>query len=369
MWTLSALAAQTLTSSHQMAVRGTAYTAALGTLSDLPISGGTVTADATSQVRRTATVQIADPALWPAHPLDVLSPLGSELLIEYGIVLPGVGIEWVPVIQGVISGAERVLPVSTGQGAVTLTLADRSSRVAEDRLDGPTQTLANATVVSEIARLIQLTLPSVTVTDLTGSAQIANQITIARDKWADGVEVLATSIGAECFADVNGNFVIRPTPQITDPVRWVTASGRGGVLVTYDQKLTRDLVYNRVVASGVTTDGTAPVTVGVSDLDPTSPTYYGGPFGKKPRFYASPLLTTSAQATTTANALLAKVKGLQATVTLSQVTNPALEPGDVVLLRDAGTVEAHIVDTLTVPLSHKDIQQLTTRSLTLPAES
>ncbi|MFC0546938.1 DUF5047 domain-containing protein [Kutzneria chonburiensis] len=369
MWPLTALAAQTLTSSHQIAVRGTAYTAALGVLTDLPISGGSVTVASTSQVRRTASVDIADPALWPANPLDILSPLGSELAIEYGVVLPGVGIEWVPLIRGVINSASRTRPVASGQGAVTLVLNDRSSRVADDRLDSPAQTIANATAVSEITRLIQLTLPSVTVTDRTGSSQVAVTLDIARDKWADGVEKLADSIGAEVFADPLGNFVIRNQPQLTDPSVWTVATGRGGVLVQKDETLTRDLVYNRVVASGATTDGTAPVWVGVSDLDPNSPTMYGGPFGRKPRFYTSPLLTTTAQCQTTAAALLARTKGIQATVTLATITNPGLDAGDVLLVRDGITVEAHIIDQVTIPLRHTDMQQITTRVMTLPAES
>lgn len=369
MWTLTAIAAQTLTSSHQITVRGTAYTAALGVLADLPISGGTVTVTSTSQVRRTATVSIANPALWPAHPLDILSPLGSELLIEYGIILPGVGTEWVPVIRGVISSAERTRPVSSGQGAVTLTLADRSQRVADDRLDTPGQTRAGATTVAEITRLIQETLPGVSVVDSTGSTQVAAPLDIARDRWADGVEKLADSLSAEVFADATGTFHIRPQPQITDSPVWVVATGRGGILVQKSEKTTRELVYNRVVASGAATTGSTPVWAGVSDLDPNSPTMYGGPFGKKPRFYTSPLLTSTPQCVSAATALLARTKGIQSTVTLATITNPGLDAGDVLLVRDGGTVQAHIIDTVSIPLQHTDTQQITTRSLVLPEES
>jgi hypothetical protein len=60
---------------------------------------------------------------------------------------------------------------------------------------------------------------------------------------------------------------------------------------------------------------------------------------------------------------------MQATVTLATITNPGLDAGDVLTVRDGGTVEAHIIDSVSIPLRHSDMQQITTRSMTLPAES
>lgn len=369
MWEpFSALAQETITRSHSITIRGTAYGATIGMLTDLPISGGVVTVDATSQVRRIATVSIGRPDLWPANPTDVLSPLGSELFLEYGVVLPGVGVEWVPLIRGVISDADRERPVVNSDGSLTLSLDDRSSKVAEDRLDAPAQTAAGATTVAEIRRLIQESLPDVAVTDLTGSTQIAPTLDIERERWADGIEKLADSIAAEVYVDPQGDFVIRPQPQITDPSVWEVRSGRGGILVAKKEKLTREKVFNKVVAFGQRSDGTPPVRAAVADTDPTSPTFYGGAFGRKPRFYTSPLLTTTQQCIDAATALLARVQGMQASVELQAIVNPALDAGDVITVRDAGKVQQHIIDRLTIPLKLGQAQQLTTRSLDLPPE-
>lgn len=369
MWRLSTAARNTLAASHGIAPRATAYTSAYGAVPNLPVTSGSITVDATSQVRRTGTIGIGSDAYWPADPLAVLSPLGSELGIEYGIGLPDGTVEWVPVFRGPITDAQRTRPVSSGDAAITITVADRSSKVAEARLEQPSQTVVGATAVAEIRRLITAVLPNVTVTDLTGSTQVAAQLDIERERWADGVERLADSIGAEVFANPVGEFAIRPTPMLTDAVVWVASTGSGGVLVNLDERKTRDLTYNRIVASGQRTDGTPPVWASVSDNDPTSPTYINGQFGIKPRFYTSPLLTTVAQCTSAATAWLARTTGMHGTVTLTTLVNPALDAGDVLLVRDGRSSAIHIIDTLTVPLSPTDTQQITTRSLELPPES
>jgi len=367
-WPISSTAQNVLTGSHVIDVRATAYTAGYGAVS-LPVASGSITVDATSQIRRTGSISIADPVYWPADPLAILSPLGSELLVEYGIVIPRIGTEWVPVIRGPIIEARRQRPYSSGDGAVSVNVNDRSALVAQARYEQPTQTVAGATNVAEIARIIREVVPAAAVNDLTGSTQVAALLDIERERWSDGIEKLADAIGAECFADPVGNFVIRTTPTLSNPVAWVVASGRGGILVSKADTLTRELTYNEVVASGQRTDGTPPVFATVSDNDPTSATYIGGPFGRRPRFYSSPLLTTVAQCQTAAAGLLARTVGMHASVSLSAIVNPALDAGDVVAVVQGKTTTLHIVDTLTVPLRVGDAQQITTRSLTLPAEA
>lgn len=369
MWPLSPQAQLRLGQAHSISVRATAYTAALGVVSNLPISGGAVTADATSQQRRSATVAIANPALWPANPFAMLSPLGSELAIDYGIVLLDGSTEWVPLIRGPITDVARQRPVSDSDGALQVTVADRSYTVAERRFDQPTQTIVGATAVSEIRRLITEALPGAVVTDLTGSTQVAAQLDIERERWADGVEKLADSIGAEVFANPVGAFIIRFQPTLPGVPAWIANTGDGGVLVSLDERQTREFAYSRVVASGQRTDGTPPVWAAVSDTDPTSPTYVNGPFGVKTRFYSSQLLTTTPQCTTTAAALLERTRGMAGGVSLTTVVNPALDVGDVLSIRDEVADTSHIIDSVTIPLTAGDPQFILTRSTQLPLES
>lgn len=373
MWPISGPAQTALTQSHSINLRAHAY-GPYGEL-EIPIgSAGSVTCDPGSQVRRQASIT-TDVGLWDLDPRSVLSIAGTEIQVHFGIVLPGRSsvpvadrTEWIPLIRGVLAKSARERPIPT-DGSMPLTLYDRALRVAEDRLTAPTQTLSGALATSEIRRLIQRTYPGVVVTDRTGSTTIAPVLDIERDVWADGIEKLADSIGAEVFADPLGEFVIRPQPAPTDNPVWVVASGERGILVGRSDEQSREPVYNGVVARGERTDGTAPVSAVVWDTDPTSPTYYAGTFGRKPRFYSSPLLTTVAQCQTAATALLNRTRGAQATVTLRAIVNPALDSGDVITAIDEGLRQTHMLGKVTVPFAPNSDQPLETRSLDLPTET
>lgn len=363
---MSPTAQQVITASHAISVRATASTAVLGVIPNLPVSGGSVTADATSQVRRTASVTIADTTLWPGSPNDILSPLGSEMLIEYGVSIPGVGTEWIPLITGVITGVDRTLPAGAG---LTVTLADRSSKVAEDEFVSPTQIGGGSTTyVQALTGLVQHLYPNVVVIDKTGNSTVCPVLEINKDRWADGVEQICTAIAAEAFFDQQGRLVIRNQPTINDSIVWQASVGVGGVIVTKQDSQKRELVYNTVIASGMRTDGTSPVYAVVQDTDPTSPTYYLGPFGAKTRRYSSALLTTLPQATAAAQALLDRCRGEQASVSLTTITNPALEPGDVFKIRTPSASTLYVIDKVTTPLTPTETQQITCRSKVLPPE-
>ncbi|WP_158883992.1 DUF5047 domain-containing protein [Amycolatopsis anabasis] len=365
MWSLSTAARMALGQTHAMQARATVYSPGYGVL-ELPISGGTVEIDATSKVRRTATLD-ADPRWWPRSPRDLLAPFGSACQIDYGIVLQDGRVEWVPLIYGYLDETTRTRP-STAGGAVSVKLVDRAARVAEDRLDVPAQTIPNATAVSEIARLARETLGTgVELVDQTGAGTIAPVIVIERERW-DAVEKLADSIGGEAFFDPLGRLVVRKQPTLDAVPVWTVRMGDGGNLLTAKDKLSRELVYNRIVASGQRTDGVPAVYATATDT--TSPAYYGGPFGKKPRFYTSELLTTVAQCQTTADSLLARVRGIAAQIEVELLVNPALDAGDVLIVLDPDTGETrHIIDKVSIPLTPDGTQPITTRSDELPAET
>ncbi|WP_158226751.1 DUF5047 domain-containing protein [Amycolatopsis vastitatis] len=365
MFPLSTQARIALAQSHSMQARATVFSPTYGVL-ELPISGGSVDVDATSKIRRSATVQ-ADPRWWPRSPTDLLAPYGSTCRVDYGIVLTSGDTEWVPLMSGYLDEASRTRPVSSS-GDLTVKVVDPAARVAEDRLDVPAQTIANATAVGEIARLVRETLGAqVEVVDQTGSGLVASVIVIERERW-DAVEKLGDFLGAEAFFDQLGRLVIRPQPTMSQAPVWTVRTGNGGNLLTAKDKLSRELVYNRIVASGQRTDGVPAVYATATDT--TSLAYYGGPFGKKPRFYTSELLTTAAQCQTTADALLARVRGTAAQIEIETLVNPALDSGDVLTVVDTMAGETHhVIDKLSVPLSPDGTQSITTRSDDLPAET
>jgi hypothetical protein len=368
-WPMSNEAQNAIGGSFAMDVRCTVYSPVYGELRYLPISGGSVDADAGSQVRRTGTIQ-AEPRFWKKSPGELLSPYGSAIQIEYGIGLPSGDFEYIPLAYLAIDEASRARPVE-GSADIPLKLVDRSARVAEDKFDGPTQTVAGATAVAEIIRLVRQTLgPDIQLVDRTGSTQIVPVMDIESARWADGVEKLADAIGGEAFFDQIGRVVVRPQPTLTDAAVWSVTTGRGGNKLTVVDVLSRELAFNKWVVTGERSDGADPVIGVAIDDDPASPTFYGGPFGKKSRQTSSPLLTTNGQCVTAAIAQREASRGTAASISMTITPNPGLEPGDVFADYDTESGDGlHIIDKLSMPLSPVDPQPITTRAITLPAAS
>ncbi|MFD8496347.1 DUF5047 domain-containing protein [Amycolatopsis sp. NPDC059657] len=368
-WPLSIEAQQAIAGSFVMDVKCTVYSPIYGVLEDLPISGGQVDSDATSQVRRTGQIT-ADPRFWNRSPGQLLSPFGSAVQIYYGIGLRSGDFEYVPLAYLSIDESSRERPVDGGAD-IPVKLVDFSQRVAEDRFDAPTQTVDGATAVAEIARLVRDTLgPGIALVDLTGSTQIAPVIEIERERWADGVEKLADAIAGEAFFDQINRLTVRPQPTLADPPAWSIRTGPGGNLLRITDTLSRDGVYNRFIASGQRSDGAEPVYAVSTDTDPASPTYWGGPFGKKSRFMTSPLLTDEDQCQAAADAQRERGRGVSASISMKVVVNPALADGDVLDVQDDDAGRSlQIIDKLSTPLEPETEQSIVTRAITLPSES
>lgn len=362
MWPVSAQFLSALRTSHQAVVRVDAYAPGAATLlaSDLPVAEGSVTADASSQVRRTLSLTVSDPALMPIGENDALSPYGSELYVLRGIEYPTGDTEWCPL------GVFRVEDVQRGLAdqPVQVTAVDRAKAVADRQFEAPRQPTGSGTRASWITTLVREVWPGVPVTDTTGNTDALPYPPPVweQDRWA-AIEELATSIGAEVFFGQRGGLMIRPEPTITDTVAWWVDAGASGVLVDGERVISRENTYNVVVATGETTGQFLPARAVVADTDPASPTRVDGPFGRVPTFYTSPLLRTSAQATKAATALLGRVRALNRQLELSAVPNPALEPGDVIEVRlDDGTRERHLIDKVDCPLTPAAAMSLSTRS-------
>nr|WP_062395465.1 hypothetical protein [Pseudonocardia sp. AL041005-10] len=378
MLALSAAAAETIRTSHQIACRVTAYTDTQGALVLDDAADASVSCDLKSAVRRTATATIANPFLWPVNPNDVLSEVSSEIGIEYGIVIPRLGTEWLTVFRGPIQDVDATVlsvrppnPLTGGSSryrvaGLSVTAAGRAQRIVDYRLPQPIKTNAGP-VINEVTRLIQIGDPGAEVVDLTGGdASTAASIEVDKDLWAEGILKLAASAGLTVDNAPSGAYRIKKIPTLDDPPVWRIDAA--GVLVSADLKRTRAGVYNAVQVTNGRTDGSPTVSVLVTDDDPASPTYWGGRFGRKTRFYSNPAITTVDQALRAGRGLLAKARGISCTVSLAAVPNGALEEGDVVEVDlGDGQLQLHILDTFGVPLT-PGAMALTTRALELPAE-
>ncbi len=352
---------------HSVVVTVEAWRSGSLVASDLPVEGGQVTVDSGSRVRRKLDLTLApETALW-----DTLAPVGTELRVRRGIRYPNGETETVPL--GVFDVDVQRLGYTPG-GRLALTAPDRWVRVQRAQFETPTKPTAGTRISAEIARLVTQAV-NVTPSNTASSTVNVPAVIWERDR-DEAIGQLGKSIGAEAFFNPDGNVVIRDVPTLANPAVWLVDASASGVLLAADRERNRQRTYNVVIVASDRTDGQAPFAPQtVADNDTTSPTYVGGPFGRVPYFFTSPLLTSAAQATAAGTTLLNRVRGLAAQLALESVVNPALDGGDVinVLLPPERAdlprpVERHIIDALTVPLTVDGTQSITTRS-TRPDEA
>lgn len=325
----------------------------------IPILGGSVTLDATAQVRGSLQLLTDGNRTWPRRADSLLTPYGHEVYVERGVMLSDAQVIYVGL------GYFRIkIPAQdeAPDGPIDLAGADRMRGIQRARLLSPRQYGAGATVGFVVEDLVLERYPSAVVEwDAGDTETIPRSVVVERDRY-EFLDQLIKAQGKIWYWDHRGALQIRTAPSTANPVFDINA-GANGVLVSSSRKLTREGVYNAVVASGEAADTEAPARGVAVDAEASSPTYFYGPFGPVPRFFTSPFLTTDAQAAGAAAAMLGRQLGLPYVVDFAMVPNPALEPWDPVRIRHATTegFEIHTIQTLTVPLTAQAGMTGTTR--------
>lgn len=365
MYAVSSAFLEALRSSHEVTIRARLYADATTTTptTELSVVDGSVRVDTGSGVRRSLSAKFASADGSTATLLALLTNTGQEIGVDRGIRFPNGRVEWAPLGRFRIDTVEDDL---AERGAVSVTAPDHAARIIDDRFLAPRSASVGLTIGLQIERLLQESIPGVPVNYPASTPTIRNGVVWEESRW-DAVVDLAASIGCVVYADPTGAFQVVPPKTMNDAADWLVDSGRTGVLLGGGRSSTREGVYNSVRASSSPTDGSAPVSAVAEDTDATSATYVSGPYGRVPRFYASPLLTTTAQAQSAAQSILARSLGKRGSLSLESIVNPALEGGDRldVFLPDGG-YQRHLVDAFEIPLSPSGSMTIQTRSASEP---
>jgi hypothetical protein len=186
-----------------------------------------------------------------------------------------------------------------------------------------------------------------------------------RDPWADA-QRLAAAGGFDLFFDGSGVAVLQATtnPSEATPVESYV-EGVEAMLLDAQRRISTDNTFNGVVVSGEGTSVRPPVQAVLFDEDPTSPTYRYGPFGDRPVFLSSSLVTSASAAAVVAAAQLSKVKGAEENVDWTQICDPSMDAGDVVYVSNTGTrlSKVLVLDKLQVPLTPREGMRATARTV------
>lgn len=248
---------------------------------------------------------------------------------------------------------------------------DRSYLVAKSKWYDPF-TIANGTNLADAIGLILTDRYSSVELDFPEVLNTVPSVTLGLnsggsgdDPWSD-VQKLASAGGYDLYFNGEGMAVLSPIadPTSVTPVESYEEN-QDAVLLNVARRLSTEQTFNGVVLTGEGTNVQPPVRAIAWDEDPASPTYRFGRFGERPEFLSSPLVVTGEDALVAATARLSQIKGAEENVEWEAITDPSLEAGDVVLIRNTGTRldKVLVVDKLTVPLTASSGMKATARTV------
>lgn len=328
---------------------------------ELQVIRGDVVLDSSADIRGTVDITVDGTDLFTPRYNGLLTPYGNELFVERGIVYGSGTREMVSQgyykIYSVVQSGEPDSPIR-------MTGRDRMSGIIDARMLTPVQFLAGTSVEDIFNELVTEVFPLVTIEfDYDAASDTINRDQIAdEDRYAFLLE-LTRARGKVMYWDYAGKLQVKTAPSSDDIVFEVNA-GHNGVLVTLDRELTREGVYNAVVATGQAPDSLEPVRAVVVDMNVNSPTFWDGKFGRVPRYFFSTFLTTEAQCDSAARSILERSVGLPYNVDFSMVPHPALEPLDPIRVTHEDGYEDHVLERVVIPLDVQDPMEGRTRQKT-----
>lgn len=316
-------------------------------IASLPLEAGSVTYDANQNVQSTCSLTVLDNdgSLTPTTSGSPFTPFGASINIRAGFVIGSsietVSLGWFLINNMEIEEAWQSMTDRFGNTA----LARKGSRIQVEGADfmqkivdykflapaAPTQSTAWAEIQFLVGDVIQTLTPS-----YAGWADVtlANQnITYGEDRM-DAVKSLAALMQAEPVMSSNGQLTLRPINPPQTAANTAPTFGWNINTTEYKKTLSRDGIYNVIVAQGKSTDNNNIVAYAVKDDGAYS--FYGA-LGPRPAFYQSDLLTTPASVQAWATSLLATTnQQLTQTVPIKALPNPAIELGDYATLTIQG---------------------------------
>ena len=354
--------------SHRVSIAATIHPPAGSGLppAAVQIIGGGLRLDRDARVRRQGSIVIGfelDADLDYVRHL----PFGSYVALERGVLYADGTFErpQVGYMRVDVGGWSEV------EGQATLELGDRMAQVQDELFPfpwSPTGLRPSEAAVQAVHDVFGDTIAYHVTTNPATEVPLVD-VVYDQDR-GQAIADLASSIGAGAYFDAAGDFVLRPNPpdpETVEPV-WRFEVGPDGVLEQAQENLDRSAVRNGVAVRGQPAADQPPIYSLAVDDDPTSPTRWGGPFGKVALIVSLQSVQSQAQADATAASLLNLRLGLARTVTLRGVPMPALEPDDVILAAYTdGREERLRINAIQLPLDVTGSMDLTVTGPYRPA--
>jgi hypothetical protein len=340
----STLYKQAIHAPHRLAFKVDLYAGPDGAVleNDVPIFGGSVSANLAQRVTRSGSFSVG-PEFWPSSATSALTPYQTVAKVFAGITYGDGSQELFPVITGRVGSLTR-----TDNGDVAARVDDLAADVIGLRFQEPRNS-DNVTVVNQAQRLITDVLPGAAFGPHDVVDAATPKLTWDEDR-GKALDDLMDALGARWYALGDGTFVFRQYPYDVGTVVQTITDGPQGLLVNGAPSITRDGAANSVTVVVERFDGGTPFRVTATDNAPTSPTRFGGPFGRVSEIVKVQTPLTQGQATTYARGLLNAATALSSRWQVAMTPDYTLEPGDTVQLESRGVLGTQLIDTITYPL-------------------
>ena len=328
---------------------------------DLRLINGSVEFDATAEIRASGGITVVGD--WPRSTNLDLGPYGTEIFLSRGVDTGGGGILWSTLGYFRIN---ETVQSDAARGPLKLDLSDRMATIIDSRFMQPRQWLQGTTVGAIVTEVVTEVYPDAVIIwdDDSDLSELGRSLIVEESRY-EVLYTIAQGLGKIFYWDNIGRLSFLTAPDEDDPI-WEVKAGAGGVMVNVDRSISRDGIYNAVVVTGEGADQITPVRAVAYDAQESSPTFFGGPFGRIPRFYSSSFITTQQQANNAAQNILRRSLGAPYDVGLSAVPNPALRPYDPIrVVYNDGNRETHIVERVTIPLDVTSVLAVSTRQSTI----
>ena len=352
---------------HEAHLRVTLFSAGVE-IGELPVSSVRLTIDGTAEIWRTAEISVGID-FWETETREWL----EQANIQSGAVKIEHGIKWAPadVVHWIQIAYLRIdqLNMSLLSAGRQITAYDRALLLQEHQL--PTARPLDAAYTALITTMLQETLPGETLTlgpgiSTTLAPAPGKSLDLSADRLSE-IHHLAQAVEGTFHNTPTGGFHISKVDEDADPV-WDINAGTDGVLVNLTQDFARAEQYNAVgieFSPDAGTDDDWMVYIYAWDNEPTSPTFYDGPFGKRNIFFQEEYdhLPSDDDAEALARRKLAEYTGATRGLHIQCVYNPLLQPGDHISVDfpDLGTVEEHVIESITVSLGESAAMDIETR--------
>lgn len=318
----------------------------------VPIVAGEVRAAYNSQVARTAALALEQ---------RTVEELGMSVLTDQVMVRIGVrDLISIPVFTGRIDSID----IDEESGSVDTQCVDRGADVIRARFEAPYVASGLYTVIQDMQLLLIDADGAFVSTADPLIVDSPNPQQMWEEDRGQALDELAASVNAIWMADRSGGFTIFRNPySLTSEPPGVLAlrNGSNGTIVRFRGARARPEVANSVTVVTERTDGSAPIRVTVRDTNPTSPTYWGGPFGKQNIVVKNQTPTDAPEAARMARRLLQQRLAVTRTWNISTPMFPILDPGDVVTVVFDGDVTLQVVEQITYPLLAVNETSIVTR--------